>query len=186
MLKDMARVITTILICMLGVWFGQQAWISYQTQQTLENTLQIFGKGEFDQARVALEQRIVQSPNNAELHRMLGRTLNLMAVFRRDKNAQQESIRVLERCVQLDSFSAINWFELATAYTNAGQNQLAEQSYIKSLERDPRNSNYLFTFGFFYERQKKWQKAIEFYTTSLEVHQDALVQSALTRVQEML
>jgi tetratricopeptide (TPR) repeat protein len=181
--NGLARVAAAITLVGASIWLGQKAYISYQVHEAIDNIPSLFGQGEYDQAQTRLEQLISQSPNNAELHRLLGRTLGLIATFRQNTAARAKSIQVLERSVQLDPLSATNWFELANAYDTTGQNQKAEATYQKTLERDPYNSGYLFNVGFYFERNQQPAKAAEYYNASLAVRRDAFVERALARVQ---
>lgn len=182
MVKLLARVIAGILVIVIGLWLRERAWSNYLAYDAIDSIPKLLGQGEYDQAQTKLEQLLGQSPNNAELHRLLGRTQSLIAIFRKDNQAKAASLKVLQKSVKLDPLSATNWYELANAYHLNGQAKQTEQAYQKTLQRDPYNSEYLFRIGFYFERKQQLLEAAKYYSKSLSVRLDPVVQEALARV----
>lgn len=107
-------------------------------------------------------------------------TANLARLYRswadlspNDPTVRQEmldrSLQQYERAVTLSPNAAHLWNEKGNAYLARGEDELAEQTYLHSLELDPRFDQTYMLLADYYERRDLYDKSIEILEDGLEL-----------------
>jgi len=77
-------------------------------------------------------------------------------------------------------------FNLGLAQLFAENLEIAEREFLESARLMPENWGVYDRLGYVYEKQEKYDKALQNYQTAHDIHQDPQIQESLERVQERI
>ncbi len=127
----------------------------------------------FTLAREALEKALAIDPDNADAHANLG-----WMAMKYDGNLAQAA-RHLQRALQLDPNNHYTIGYTASLLGNLGRLDQAIAGYKYVISRDPVNPANFSNLGNIYQRDKRWDEAIEAFRTALRLSPGMMISRGL-------
>jgi predicted O-linked N-acetylglucosamine transferase (SPINDLY family) len=113
-------------------------------------------------AEALLERALELAPNHIGALGDLGRLRHRLGDFAR-------ALQCFERCVRADRGRAQSWFDLANTNIAMQQWQAAEANVRQGLSLAPNSPDGWYVLGYLYERQGRFQDAVQPYRKSMEL-----------------
>ena len=110
--------------------------------------------------RLAAQKLPTTDPTDAKLKKLA--LEYLVAAYGPDKlNDPNKSLPVVQQMIQMEPSNPDNYFALAKIYEDAGQYDLAEQTYLKAKQIKPDDPAVYLQLAGFYNRQGEFDKTIQ-------------------------
>lgn len=144
-----------------GILYAATAEEEYQAG------VQHLQKDEYNEAIEAFKRILEMKPDFAPAYNLLGLT------YMKQNKSIKSAIGSFEEAIRLDPKYADAYFNLATAYANTDQNDLAGKYFQKTIEVDPQFSKAYFGMGWFtLMSQGDGETALKYFEKTIEVHPD--------------
>lgn len=96
------------------------------------------------------------------------RTYKAIGAIYRDVGRYKDALEYLEKAVQIDDFDYASSITLAGTYDLIGKKELAEELYLKALDKFPKNWRVYSAYGYFLARNGRHEDAIVNYKKILK------------------
>ncbi|KYQ90341.1 tetratricopeptide-like helical domain-containing protein (TPR) [Tieghemostelium lacteum] len=103
-------------------------------EDTFDRGMQLFNEGLIDDSIIALESEVKRSPENSQAWMYLG-------IAHAENDKDQQAIKCLLKCIQLDPNNLSARISLAVSYTNDYQKERALDSLHEWMKRNPQYQN---------------------------------------------
>jgi Flp pilus assembly protein TadD len=143
--------------------------------------------GYLDEAEERLREAIRRTPQDAELHKMLGQTYSRMAMVRSPNDAYlKKALAAYHESVRRNPYDAHTFTRMGWTYLFSGDYPSAESAFMRARELDPHAAYVRYGLGTAYLWQKKLEAARRELEWAQRVSPDPGVMAALREVERLM
>jgi tetratricopeptide (TPR) repeat protein len=118
---------------------------------------------QLDKALAAIKAQIAKVPNNSGFYDLLGTFLH---DSKKDLNGAQAAF---EKSLELDPNNSDALLKLGRVQVDKGFTDQAIATYLRSIQRNPRDATFYILTGQLYESKQDWQNARQMYQKALDI-----------------
>lgn len=144
-----------------------------------------YNLGRYDDANQALQKALSLKPGDDITSGLLGKTYFKQGVAALSAKQYNQALDLLRKAGSYTPNDGYVFYNTGEAYLFLNNFPEAEKAYNQALTLLPRNGDVLQRLGFAYEKQKKWDQALNVYKKASDLSPSPNLKEAIARVTEM-
>lgn len=177
----LALATAVVALCALGVVYAVR---TYLAEAEVAAAREHMAWARLEEAHEAVWRGLRWAPDNARIHRELGRVEAAIASFRGEADALDRALEAFQTAANLQPLDADVRAELGRTALAANRLDLALEAMREALRLDPHNAYHLSVLGHVLERQGRLDEAAEAYRRAYALVQDDGIRDRLRRLEE--
>ncbi len=138
----------------------------------------------YDEAIQALQKSAALNPGQSATSEYLGKAFLAKGAQALEGKQYAQALDLLRKARDFNSKDGYVYYNMAEALLFQKNYPEAEKTLNQALELLPKNADVLVRLGLVYEKQKKWDSALNAYQKALEIAPAAGIKDAIARVNE--